>query len=153
MRTYTGPSGNSTDFLDTFLDAIDGSFCSCSADGQTGDSTIDPQYPDLHPGGYRGQLMCGTYQPPNVISLSYTDTEVGLPISCQKRQCNEYLKLRPQGASMFFDSGDFGVAGAPSNMDGVGLDGCLGPNHTVFNPQSPMDVHGLLWWEERRLGI
>ncbi|KAH0282525.1 subtilisin-like protein [Aureobasidium namibiae CBS 147.97] len=134
---YTGPSSNTTGFLDTFLDAIDGSFCAYSAYGQTGDSSIDPSYPDPHSGGYRGQLMCGTYQPPNVISLSYTDTGVGLPINYQKRQCNEYLKLGLQGVSMFFDSGDFGVSGVPSDIDGVGLDGCLGPNHTVFNPQFP----------------
>jgi tripeptidyl-peptidase-1 len=38
---------------------------------------------------------------------------------------------------MFFDSGDFGVAGPPYNSKGIGLDGCLGPNHTVYSPNFP----------------
>jgi len=132
---YTTGPGNATGFLNTFLDAIDGSYCNYTAYGETGDSSIDPQYPDQH--GYKGKLMCGTFKPTNVISLSYTDAEVNLPVNYMKRQCNEYLKLGLQGVSVFFDSGDFGVSGVPENQNGVGLDGCLGQNHTVFNPNFP----------------
>lgn len=72
-------------FWNTFLDAIDGSYCTCelnlafpiswyltfsglltdsmldSAYGETGDCTVeaclDPAYPDPNPGGYKGQLQ------------------------------------------------------------------------------------------------
>jgi hypothetical protein len=39
-------------FLNNFLDAIDGSYCSYSAFGETGNSPLDPPYPDPAPGGY-----------------------------------------------------------------------------------------------------
>lgn len=49
--------------LQAFLDAIDGSYCTYSAFGETGDCTVeaclDPAYPDPNPGGYKGQLQCG----------------------------------------------------------------------------------------------
>ena len=64
-------------FMNTFLDAIDGSYCSFSAYGITGDSPIDPQYPDPHAGGYKGKLQCGVYKPTNVISVSYGKPEEG----------------------------------------------------------------------------
>lgn len=58
--------------FNTFLDALDGSYCTYSAYGITGDSPgIDPIYPDNHTGGYKGQLMCGTYKPTKVITASY----------------------------------------------------------------------------------
>ncbi len=54
-----------------FLDAIDGSYCTYSAFGETGDCTVeaclDPAYPDPHPGGYKGQLQCGVYKPVGVV--------------------------------------------------------------------------------------
>lgn len=66
-----------------FLDAIDGSYCTYSAFGETGDCTdpdcLDPVYPDLNPGGYKGQLQCGVYKPTNVISISYHQVEGELP--------------------------------------------------------------------------
>ena len=43
-------------FLNTFLDAIDGSYCTYSAFGETGDSTIDPKYPDPNRNGFQGQV-------------------------------------------------------------------------------------------------
>jgi tripeptidyl-peptidase-1 len=43
---------NTSGFMDTWLDAVDGSFCTYSAFGQTGDNnTVDPVYPDPHQGG------------------------------------------------------------------------------------------------------
>jgi tripeptidyl-peptidase-1 len=54
--------------------------------------------------------MCGIFQPTNVISVSYGGQESDVPISYQKRQCLEYLKLGLQGVSILFASGDAGVA-------------------------------------------
>ena len=48
-------------FLNNFLDAIDGSYCTYSAFGETGNSNLDPSYPDPANGGYKGQLQCGVY--------------------------------------------------------------------------------------------
>lgn len=53
-----GYSSTATGIFNTFLDAIDGSYCTYSAYGETGnDPTLDPTYPD--PNGYSGKLMCG----------------------------------------------------------------------------------------------
>jgi tripeptidyl-peptidase-1 len=50
-------------YLNTFLDSIDGSYCTYSAYGITGNSPgVDAIYPDPLPGGYKGQLECGTYE-------------------------------------------------------------------------------------------
>lgn len=62
----TGKEG----FFNTFLDAVDGSYCNYTAYGITGNSPIDPHYPDKHKNGYKGQLMCGTYQLTRVLSVS-----------------------------------------------------------------------------------
>lgn len=53
-------------FLNNFLDAIDGSYCSSNAFGETGNSPLDPPYPDPAAGGYKGKLQCGVY------SMSFT---------------------------------------------------------------------------------
>lgn len=58
--------------------------------------------------------MCGVYKPMNVISISYAGEEVDLPISYQKRQCLEYMKLGLQGVSVLLPSGDSGVGGNTS---------------------------------------
>ena len=55
-------------FLNTFFDAIDGSYCTYSAFGETGNAAIDPVYPDPNPAGYQGQLQCGVYTPTHVRS-------------------------------------------------------------------------------------
>ena len=59
--------------LVAFLDAIDGSYCTYSAYGETGDcadkACLDPVYPDPNPGGYKGQLQCGVFKPVSKISL------------------------------------------------------------------------------------
>ena len=125
------PSGG---FLNTFLDAIDGSYCNYTAFGETGNSPIDPVYPDPNPAGYKGRLQCGVYKPTNVISISYGEQEDDLPTNYQQRQCNEFMKLGMQGVSVILASGDSGVA-ARGTDDG-NADGCLG-NGEVFNPDFP----------------
>jgi len=54
------------------------------------DPTLDPIYPDPSnlTGAYKGPLMCGTYKPTNVISISYGEQEIDLPAGYQERQCN-----------------------------------------------------------------
>lgn len=121
--------------FNTFLDALDGSYCTYSAYGETGnDPSIDPVYPDPAAGGYKGKLQCGVYKPTNVISASYGEAEADLPINYSKRQCNEFLKLALQGHSILIASGDYGVASAPGDSS---PNGCLGPTGKVFNPQYP----------------
>ncbi|RMY17954.1 hypothetical protein D0867_05667 [Hortaea werneckii] len=121
-------------FLNTFLDAIDGSYCTYSAYGETGNAAIDPKYPDPNPLGYQGKLQCGVYKPTNVISISYGEQEDDLPTNYQKRQCNEFMKLGMQGVTVVIASGDSGVAAR--GADDGNSDGCLG-NGEVFNPDFP----------------
>lgn len=103
-----GKDPNATGIFNTFFDAIDGSYCTYSAYGETGNDPVlvgrvsdmyglkvvthsdcqDPHYPDPHPHGYKGQLMCGVYKPTNVISISYGEQEQDLPAYYQERQCN-----------------------------------------------------------------
>ncbi|KAB8299062.1 hypothetical protein EYC80_001187 [Monilinia laxa] len=122
--------------FNTFLDALDGSYCNFTAYNETGnDPYLDQAYPDNLVGGWAGKLMCGTFTPTNVISLSYGGQESDLPISYQKRQCLEYMKLGLQGVSFLFASGDSGVSNYPDNIDGP--TGCLGPDLNIFNPTWP----------------
>ncbi|KAF2763111.1 putative alkaline serine protease AorO [Pseudovirgaria hyperparasitica] len=121
-------------FLNTFLDAIDGSYCNYTAFGLTGNSNIDPVYPNPNPLGYQGKLQCGVYKPTHVISISYGEQEDDLPTNYQQRQCSEFMKLGMQGVTTVIASGDSGVA-ARSTDDGND-DGCLG-NGEVFNPDFP----------------
>ncbi|KAJ6030884.1 hypothetical protein N7460_011150 [Penicillium canescens] len=114
-------------FLNTFLDAIDGSYCSEI-------SPLDPPYPNPQEGGYKGSLQCGVYDPPKVVSISYGSAEADLPISYQRRQCAEFMKLGTMGVSVVVASGDSGVAGrggdpTPSN--------CLGTQGKIFAPDFP----------------
>ncbi|CAK7270742.1 hypothetical protein SEPCBS119000_004242 [Sporothrix epigloea] len=101
-------------FFNTFFDAIDGSYCSFSAFGETGNCVtpdcLDPSYPDNAPGGYKGQLQCGVYKPTNVISISYGGAELALPQNYVERQCIEIMKLGLQGVTVVVSSGDDGVA-------------------------------------------
>lgn len=130
---------NITGFLNTFLDSIDGSYCSYSAFGITGDSPgIDASYPDPLPGGYKGQLECGTYNLTRVVSISYGEAESYLPKAYVERQCNEILKLGLQGHTILVASGDYGVASFPGSNDDEY--GCLSTdtmNGTIYNPDYP----------------
>ncbi|KAL9113006.1 MAG: hypothetical protein Q9227_002871 [Pyrenula ochraceoflavens] len=121
-------------FLNNFFDAIDGSYCTFSDYGETGNSPLDPPYPDPAPGGYKGELQCGVYAPTNVISISYGGNEYDLPVSYQRRQCDEIMKLGMQGISVIVSSGDYGVAGPPGEPGEE--NGCL-IDGTVFNPDFP----------------
>lgn len=50
--------------FNTFLDAIDGSFCTYAAYNQTGELPgVDPTYPDVSPDGYNSTLQCGVFEP------------------------------------------------------------------------------------------
>lgn len=81
-------------YTNTFPDALDGSYCTYSAYGISGNSPgVDPICPDSAPGGYKGALQYGVYKPTRVISISYGEAEVDLPINYQRRQCNEWMKL------------------------------------------------------------
>ncbi|CCG82492.1 Protease S8 tripeptidyl peptidase I [Taphrina deformans PYCC 5710] len=121
-------------FLNTFFDAIDGSYCTYSAFGETGDASIDPVYPDPNILGYQGQRQCGVYKPTNVISISYGEQEDNLPTNYQQRQCSEIMKLGMQGVTVVVASGDSGVAAR--STDDNNADGCLGTGQ-VFNPDFP----------------
>ncbi|KAI1272373.1 protease s8 tripeptidyl peptidase [Xylaria sp. FL0933] len=136
---YEGSRG----IFNTFLDAIDGSYCNYTAFGETGDCTIeacqDPVYPDTASPAdedpYLGQLQCGTYEPTNIISISYGVYEQDLPYFYQERQCNEYLKLALQGVTIVIASGDTGVGGYNYGTYGDGsYYGCLGDDDAVFTP-------------------
>ena len=132
---YSSGEIPSQGFGNTFLDALDGSYCNYSAFNETGDDpTLDPTYPDPEPGGYAGQLQCGTYKPANTISISYGEQEIDLPAGYQQRQCNEFMKLGLQGVSIFVASGDTGVAGVTEREY---PNGCIGANGNVFNPTNP----------------
>ncbi|KAI1266121.1 peptidase S8/S53 domain-containing protein [Xylariaceae sp. FL1019] len=127
--TYAG-------FFNNLWNAIDGSYCTLEAFGESGNckrpECRDPEYPNQHEGGYKGELNCGLYKPTNVISISYSGAESELPASYQQRQCAEIMKLGLQGSTIMIASGDDGVSGFPTNVNPTG---CMGPNHDVFNPQ------------------
>ncbi|KAH8883036.1 alkaline serine protease [Thozetella sp. PMI_491] len=119
-------------FWNTFYDAIDGSYCTYSAYGETGDCTDaackDPVYPDKY--GYTGERQCGVYEPTNVISISYGGGESDMPAYYLERQCSEIMKLGLQGTTVVISSGDYGVGGFPG--DGGYASGCPGD---IFYPQ------------------
>jgi tripeptidyl-peptidase-1 len=101
-----------TGLFNTFLDALDKSYCSASAFGEMGDlAGVDPTYPDTTPGGYDQPEQCGVYAPTNVISISYAEDELALPLSYQRRQCGEWMKLGLQGVTVVVASADEGVSG------------------------------------------
>ncbi|MCJ1416494.1 hypothetical protein MMC32_002832 [Xylographa parallela] len=135
LNYATNPNSTSLGGFNTFLDALDGSYCTYSAFGETGDDPVlDPTYPDPAPDGYKGKLQCGVYKPTNVISVSYGGQEFDLPAYYQERQCNEFMKLGLQGHSIFYASGDDGVAGPPGDDS---ENGCLGKKHDIFSPAWP----------------
>ncbi|KAK8038336.1 hypothetical protein PG994_015103 [Apiospora phragmitis] len=131
--------GQLNGFLNTFLDALDGSYCNTTGFGITGDSPgIDAQYPNTVPGGFNGSQMCGAYKPAKVISFSYSTGEANLPANYVRRQCNEFMKLGLQGTTFIFSSGDYGVATTPGDISPSGCTSSSGQNGTIFTPQMPM---------------
>ena len=115
------------------LDALDASYCTFEG----GDNPeFDATYPDPY-GGYQGQEDCGTVTPAYIMSTSYGYTEADLTPAYEQRQCAEYAKLGLMGISVFFSSGDNGVAG----NDGVCLnaEGQEDYDGTVFAPGFPVD--------------
>ncbi|KAK6354539.1 hypothetical protein TWF696_003682 [Orbilia brochopaga] len=139
-------------FLNNFFDGIDGSYCSFSSDGLTGNSNdtdppIDPTYPNPdnvgQRGAYRGPLDCGTVKPTYVTSISYGGLEntLDLPANYQKRQCSEVMKLGIAGHTFVVASGDSGVAINGEYVNNP--NGCLRPAGqttgpgTIFNPGFP----------------
>lgn len=130
-------AGYTYGFLNTFLDALDGSYCNYTAYGITGDSPdIDAIYPDSEPGGYNETEMCGVYEPAKVISISYGLAEADYPKRYIQRQCNEWMKLGLQGITVLLASGDYGVAGFPGDITDSG---CLSGGNlteTIYNPDS-----------------
>jgi len=119
--------------FDNWLDAVDASFCTFEGGD---DPTQDGIYPDPLPGGFKGPESCGIIKPPNVVSISYGQDESTVTAKFANRQCTEYAKLGLMGTSVFYSSGDNGVAGD----GGVCLDKTLTPvdNGTVFNPDFPV---------------
>jgi tripeptidyl-peptidase I len=107
------------DEFDLILDAFDASFCTYEGGNN---KTIDGDYSNLD---------CGTYNAPNVLSLSYGATESELPIVLQQRQCNEFMKLGLQGVSIIFSSGDTGVV--PKSLKCL-ANGAYNPGGTVNCP-------------------
>ncbi|KAN0106727.1 putative Tripeptidyl-peptidase sed1 [Hyaloscypha variabilis] len=121
--------------FNTFLDALDGSYCTYTAYGITGDSPgVDAVYPDPASGGYKGPLACGTFKPTRVISVSYGVSEYDAPVNYTRRQCNEFLKLGLQGHTIMYASGDYGVASFPGDDS---ANGCLGNDSTIYSPSFP----------------
>ncbi|EGX93586.1 protease S8 tripeptidyl peptidase I, putative [Cordyceps militaris CM01] len=100
-------------FLNQFLDAVDGSYC--TRDGGD-DPVIDGITPDE---------MCGKFEPAPVISFSYGWQEQAFPAKYLERQCSEWMKLGLQGTTVVFASGDGGVAG---NHGGT----CQGSDDSIF---------------------
>jgi tripeptidyl-peptidase I len=143
MEDRGAPIGAYFGLFNTFLDALDGSYCTYEAFGISGDTAwpdhnfphMDPVYPDKHKTGYKGDRQCGKFEPTNVISISYTLAEFFTPMNYQRRQCNEFLKLGLQGVSVVISTGDNGVANPDYFYSG---DGCLWSpdeltaNHTNF---------------------
>ena len=91
-------------YFNTFLDAVDASYCTYKSQGITGDTPgIDPTYPDTNSDPnlntavpnpyYKKPHQCGAYKPPGVMSISYAWDEQEYPKNYTIRQCNEFAKL------------------------------------------------------------
>ncbi|KAF8895255.1 subtilisin-like protein [Infundibulicybe gibba] len=119
--------------FDNWLDAVDGSFCTFEGGD---DPTQDGIYPDPARGGFKGAESCGILAPPNVVSISYGQDESTVTAAFANRQCQEYAKLGMMGTSVFYSSGDDGVAGG----GGVCLTAAGKPSTrgTKFNPGFPV---------------
>lgn len=118
--------------FNTFLDALDGSYCTFEGGD---DPTQDPQYPDTYfANGYKGPNECGGAASSKVISTSYSYNEADLTPFYEMRQCQEYAKLGMMGTTFLYSSGDYGVAGNGGqclNANGTYNSGASGR----FNPR------------------
>ncbi|KAK4075354.1 uncharacterized protein Triagg1_4475 [Trichoderma aggressivum f. europaeum] len=133
----------------SWLNAIDGSYCDYTAFGETGnDPEIDPTYPDNHEnpgdpddgipeGWYRGSPQCGTTKSTNVYSISYGWDEQLLPYNYMHRQCNEFMKLSLMGTTIVASTADLGSA--PSNICDPSLE------EVGLNAQGLASVGGFSW--------
>lgn len=109
-------------FINQFLDAVDGSYCTYSSHGEKGDDpTLDGTTPNE---------QCGSFTPTSVISFSYGLDEKFYTANYLERQCEEFMKLGLQGTTLVFSSGDGGVAGGHGNV-------CLGSDKSIFSPSAP----------------
>ncbi|SMR49829.1 unnamed protein product [Zymoseptoria tritici ST99CH_3D1] len=111
---------NNAGYMNLMLDALDASYCTYTAYGETGD------YPGL--GGEVKNKDCGTINPPKVIASSWDATEDYIPLAYQRRQCNEFMKLTLQGVSFIYAVGDWGIANG---------------GHTCYGPKG--DMWGVPW--------
>lgn len=125
---YPGNAGykNFNYIFNDFLDAFSGPYCHDNGDEGSGKE-------------------CNDLTPPNVLSVSWGDSEDPSLVSFHKvrrraciapeariqpnhdfaqRQCTEWMKYGLQGTSIFVASGDYGVA---ENT-------CLGPKQDIFVP-------------------
>ncbi|KXJ86084.1 peptidase S8/S53 domain-containing protein [Microdochium bolleyi] len=119
-RNQTDPNTKYFGFYNTFLDAIDGSYCTYDGGNCATADCLDPEYPNPNsPDGYKGGLQCGVYRPTNVVSVSYGSS--GMPDKYVRRQCHELMKLGLQGTTVISSSGDDGV-GKPAYCP-LGADG------------------------------
>lgn len=55
--------------------------------------------------------MCGVYEAPNVLSVSFATGEHIVSEKYLERQCYEWMKLALQGVTVVVASGDTGVQG------------------------------------------
>lgn len=115
--------------FNTWIDAVDKSYCALN------DPVLDPVYPD--PTGYNHPPSCGIISPPKVVSISYGQDEASVTNRYANRQCNEYAKLGMMGTSVFYSSGDYGVAGNDGNCLFTHYPSDSGPTGKVFNPSFP----------------
>lgn len=120
----TYATGTKRGHFDSLLDALDASFCSFMGGD---DNQTDPTYPNAAPGGYNGTKMCGDYEPPTVLSISYGYPETFFSPAYITRQCLEFAKLGLSGTTVVVSSGDSGVS-APF---------CTNPKIRTSTPQFP----------------
>jgi tripeptidyl-peptidase-1 len=106
VEIYQMPYSDLNGMANDFLDAVDASYC--DYDGGD-DPENDRQYPAFL--GFQGPRMCGTYNAPKVLSISFAKDESALPRHYVERQCREWMKLALQGVTVLVSAGDRGVSG------------------------------------------